>query len=256
MRVATWNVNNIRHRLPLLIACLDATKPDVVALQELKTTASEFPYADLEAAGYGSLVVGLKSENGVVLLARRSEPSEIRRALADDARDVQARYVEAAINGVMVGCLYALNGNPYPGPKFERTLTLMERLVAHAYELLIAGHPVVLAGDLKVVLADFDSFSTKSCADNALLRAKPRAAYERLLKKGWTDAFQNQHPSEPMYMFWEHRRNLWPRDARLRIDHLLHSKPLKPRLFSSGVDRAFCGMDEWSDYVPAWAELL
>lgn len=255
MRVATWNVNNIRHRLPLLRAWLDATKPDVVALQELKSPSAECPRAELEAAGYGSVFVGQKSWNGVALLARGREPTEIRRALPGDSNDAHARYVEAAIDGVIVACLYAPNGNPYPGPKFDYKMAWMGRLIAHASHLWKTGHPVILAGDYNVVPTDFDIYATRSFADNALLQAEPRAAIARLLKQGWTDAVRKQHPTQPMYTFWNYRRNRWPRDAGLRIDHLLLSKPLKAKLLDSGVDRAVRGMEDSSDHAPAWVEL-
>lgn len=255
MRLATWNVNNVRKRLPLLLAWLDATKPDVVALQELKSTASEFPRAELAAAGYASLAVGQKSWNGVALLARGGEPVEIRRCLPGDAKDVQARYLEAAIDGIIVAGLYLPNGNPYPGPRFDYKMAWMARLVDHAGELWKTGHPAVLAGDFNVVPTDFDVYSTKSYADNALFQAEPRAAYARLLQQGWTDALRKLHPKEPMYTFWDYRRNRWHRDAGLRIDHILLSKSLRPKLADSGVDRAVRGMEDSSDHAPVWVEI-
>lgn len=255
MRVCTWNVNNIRHRLPLLLAWLDATRPDIVVLQELKTATAEFPTGALEAAGYGSLVVGQKTWNGVALLARGHEPIEIRRTLPGDAKDTQARFIEAAVQGVIVAGLYLPNGNPCPGPKFDYKMAWLERLVRHADELWNADHPVILAGDFNVVPSDFDIYSTRSYLDNALLQPQARDAYARLLAQGWTDALRKKHPKEPMFTFWDYRRNRWPRDAGLRIDHILLSKQLKPKLVGAGVDRAVRGIEGPSDHAPVWVEL-
>lgn len=255
MRIATWNVNNVNKRLPLLLAWLDATKPEVVALQELKTTEVEFPRAELEAAGYGSLVVGQKTWNGVALLARGSDPVAVRRSLPGDAGDDQARYLEAAIKGVLVASLYLPNGNPWPGPKFDYKVAWFERLIKHAAELWSSGHPIVLAGDYNVVPTDTDIYSPKTWLDNALLQPESHEAYVRLLRQGWTDALRKTHPRESTYTFWDYRRSRWQRDAGLRIDHLLLSKPLKSKLVSAGVDREVRGMENASDHAPAWIEL-
>ena len=255
MRVATWNINDIRKRLPQLLAWLDVTRPDAVALQELKVTAEQFPRTEIERAGYGCLCVGQKSWNGVALLALNADPIEIRRALPGDVDDDQARYLEAAIGGVVVSSLYAPNGNPHPGPKFVYKLAWLERLNDHAAELLKSNHPVVLAGDYNVVPTDDDIYNPTTWLDNALLQSEPRAAYARLLRQGWTDAIRHHHPTERIYTFWDYRRNRWQRDAGLRIDHLLLSKPLKRRLAGAGVDRAVRGLDGASDHAPAWVEL-
>lgn len=255
MKIATWNINNVNKRLPILLAWLDATKPDAVALQELKTSDGEFPRAALEAAGYGSLVVGQKTWNGVALLARGSEPVSVRRSLPGDAKDNQARYVEGAIGGILVSSLYLPNGNPWPGPKFAYKLAWFERLINHAAELFESGHPVVLAGDYNVVPTDADIYSPKTWLDNALLQPEPREAFARLTKQGWTDALRMTHPKAPMFTFWDYRRNRWQRDAGLRIDHLLLSKALRPKLLSAGVDREVRALSEASDHAPAWVEL-
>lgn len=255
MRIATWNINNVNKRLPILLAWLDATKPDAVALQELKCSDVEFPRAALEAAGYGSLVVGQKTWNGVALLARGSEPVEVRRSLPGDENDTQARYVEGAIGGILVSSLYLPNGNPWPGPKFAYKLAWFERLVKHAAELLKTGHPVVLAGDYNVVPTDADTYSPKTWLDNALLQREPREAFARLMKQGWTDALRRVHPKEPMFTFWDYRRNRWQRNAGLRIDHLLLSNALRPRLVAAGVDREVRALTDASDHAPAWVEL-
>jgi exodeoxyribonuclease-3 len=255
MRVATWNVNNIAKRLPLLLAWLDATRPDVVALQELKCVDSQFPRAALEEAGYGCLFCGQKAWNGVALLARGEEPIEVRRALPGDPGDRHARYVEAAIAGVLIASLYAPNGNPRPGPKFDYKLAWMERLSLHAAELMKSGHPVVLAGDYNVVPTDEDIYSPKTWLENALLSNEAREAFGQLVKQGWTDAVRKLHPAERIYTFWDYRRSRWQRDAGLRIDHLLLSKSLRRRLSAAGVDRAVRGLAEPSDHAPAWIEL-
>jgi exodeoxyribonuclease-3 len=255
LRIATWNVNDIHKRLPLLLAWLDATRPDVVALQELKTSDETFPRAALKAAGYGSLVVGQRTWNGVALLARGSDPVPVRRSLPGDARDVQARWLEGAVEGILFASLYLPNGNPWPGPKFDYKMAWFERLIAHATELWQTGHPVALLGDFNVVPTDADIYSPASWLDNALLQPEPRAAYARLLDQGWADAVRELHPGEPIYTFWDFRRNRWPRNAGLRIDHLLLSKPLQSRLKTAGVDTAVRAMDNASDHAPVWAEL-
>jgi len=255
MRIATWNINNINSRLPLLLAWLDATKPDVVALQELKSTESEFPRAELETAGYGAMVVGQKTFNGVALLARGSDPVPVRRSLPGDAKDVQARYLEAAVEGIIVTSLYLPNGNPWPGPKFDYKLAWFERLIARAAELRKTDHPVVLCGDYNVVPTDADIYSPETWLDNALLQPEPREAYRRLLDQGWTDALRKAHPAKPDFTFWDYRRNRWARNAGLRIDHLLLSKPLKKKLVDAGVDKQVRGIEGASDHAPVWVEL-
>jgi exodeoxyribonuclease-3 len=255
MKLATWNINDVRKRLPLLLAWLDATAPDIVALQELKCTAAEFPTAALEAAGYEALVIGQRSWNGVALLARGATPIEIRRTLPGDATDRQPRYLEAAIRGIVVASLYLPNGNPCPGPKFDYKLAWFERLAVHAQGLLASGHPVILAGDYNVVPTDTDIYSPATWRDNALLQPEPRAAWARLLAQGWTDALEALHPGGRLYTFWDYRRNRWPRNAGLRIDHLLLSQALRPKLKAAGVDRALRAMDSASDHAPAWIEL-
>jgi exodeoxyribonuclease-3 len=255
MRIATWNINDVNKRLPLLLAWLEATKPDVVALQELKAVEEAFPRSALEQAGYGSLVVGQRTWNGVALLARGADPLPVRRSLPGDPRDDQARYVEAAVQGILFGCVYLPNGNPCPGPKFDYKLAWFERLIVHAAQLWDTGVPVALIGDFNVVPTDADIYSPKTWLDNALLQPEPREAYARLLKQGWTDALRAMHPDEPMFTFWDYRRNRWQRNAGLRIDHLLLSKKLKARRIAAGVDREVRGVEGASDHAPAWVDL-
>jgi exodeoxyribonuclease III len=257
MKIATWNINGIHQRLPILLAWLETTRPDVVALQETKVLDATFPHAELQRAGYGCVAVGQRTWNGVALLARGAEPVLTRRALPGNEADKDARYVEAAVGGVLFASIYLPNGNPCPGPKFELKLAWFERLIAHAEGLAASGAPVALLGDYNVVPTDADIYNPASWLDNALLQPGPRAAWARLLQQGWLDALAHQHPGQRrrLYTFWDHRRNRWQRDAGLRIDHLLLSAALQPRLQAAGVDRAVRGLEGSSDHAPAWAQL-
>lgn len=255
MRIAAYNINDVRKRLGPLRAWLDVTSPDVVCLQELKCTTGDFPREEIRKMGYEALVVGQRSWNGVAILAKGVEPVPIRRSLPDNAAAKEARYVEAAVNGIIVGCCYMPNGNPQPGPKFDAKLAWFERFSAHAAQLLAAGHPTVLAGDYNVVPTDADIYATRSFKDNALLQPEPRAAYQSLLEAGWTDALQRQSPETALYTYWSYMRNSWPRDAGLRIDHLLLSPKLARRMRGAGVDRAVRGLEGSSDHAPAWVEI-
>ena len=255
MKIATWNINGVNRRLPLLLEWLAEQRPDIVALQEIKTVDGDFPVAALEAAGYGSSCVGQRTWNGVALLARDAQPIEVRRALPGDPADRQARYLEAAIGGVLVASIYLPNGNPQPGPKFAYKLAWFERLIAHAATLWASDVPVALIGDFNVVPTEMDIYRTDSYRDNALLQEDARAAWRRLLDQGWTDAIRATHPSDRVYTFWDYLRNRWPRDAGLRIDHLLLSAPLAKRLKEAGVDREVRGRDGASDHAPAWIRL-
>jgi exodeoxyribonuclease-3 len=255
MKIATFNVNGVNGRLPVLLRWLEAARPDVVCLQELKAQPEKFPLAAIQAAGYGAIWRGQKSWNGVAILARDCEPHETRRGLPGDAEDEQSRYIEAAVRGVLVGCLYLPNGNPAPGPKFDYKLAWFERLKAHAADLLAQGAPVVLAGDYNVMPTDLDVYKPERWVDDALFRPEVRAAYAELLAQGWTDALRTLHPGERIYTFWDYFRNAFRRDAGLRIDHLLLSPQLAPRLRAAGVDRAARGWEKASDHAPVWIEL-
>ncbi len=227
----------------------------MVCLQELKAEDRAFPAAALRDAGYGAVWHGQRSWNGVAILARGAEPVLTRRGLPGDDADEQARYIEAAVQGVLVGCLYLPNGNPCPGPKFAYKLAWFQRLIAHAAGLLAAGVPVVLAGDYNVVPTDADIYSTKSWLRNALLQPQSRAAYRDLLGQGWTDCLRHLHPAEPMFTFWDYFRDRWERDAGLRLDHILLSPGLVGGLLAAGVDRFCRGQANASDHAPAWIEL-
>lgn len=255
LRIATFNVNGIRTRLPHLLQWLAKEQPDVACLQELKATDAAFPAQELEAAGYGALWAGQRAWNGVAVLARGAEPLEIRRRLPGDRSDDQSRYLEVAAHGVVVGCLYLPNGNPQPGPKFDYKLRWFERLHAHAQTLVDCGHPVVLAGDYNVVPIDLDIYDPKHWRRDALLQPESREAYARLLDQGWTDALRALHPDARIYTFWDYFRQHWPRNAGLRIDHLLLNPILRPRLRTAGVDRWVRDLDKASDHAPTWIEL-
>jgi len=255
MKIATFNINDVNKRLRNLIGWLGAEKPDVVALQELKAADRDFPKAAIAKAGYGSVWRGQKTWNGVAILARGCEPIVTRRELPGDPDDRQARYIEAAVNGIIVTSLYAPNGNPQPGPKFDYKLAWMDRLLAHAKQLYAAGVPVVLAGDYNVVPTDRDIYAVRSYANDALLQPRPRVQFQRLLRQGWRDAVRTLHPDAALYTYWSYLRNRWPRDAGLRIDHLLLSTAAAERLAAAGVHREVRGEAGASDHAPVWVEL-
>jgi exodeoxyribonuclease III len=254
MKVASFNINNINRRLANLLGWLREAEPDIVCLQELKAADTEFPADVIRAAGYHAVWRGEKRWNGVAILARWT-PVVTRMDLPGDASDGQCRYLEAAVNGVLVASIYAPNGNPQPGPKFDYKLAWLKRLNAHAAELYATGAPVVLAGDYNVVPTDLDIYPTKSWDHNALLQPEGRAAYQRLIGQGWTDAVRALHPKEPMYTFWDYMRNRWERDGGLRLDHILLSSVLTKRLQGAGVDRHLRGLEDASDHAPVWIDL-
>ena len=255
MKVASFNINGVVKRLANLLEWLAEAEPDVVALQEIKCTDAAFPRAELERAGYGAVWRGQGANHGVALLARGVEPVLTRRELPGDPGDREARYIEAAVGGVLIGGLYLPNGNPRPGPKFDFKLRWFERLERYAAELIAADIPALLVGDYNVVPSDGYIYSVLSYRGNALLQPEPRAAFARLLALGWTDAVGDMHPGEAVYTFWDYKRDAWARDAGLRIDHLLVSPALLPRLVDGGVDRAMRGRPDASDHAPAWIEL-
>ncbi|CAM3941604.1 Exodeoxyribonuclease III [Pseudomonas reidholzensis] len=255
LKIATFNINGIRSRLPALLAWLEREQPDIACLQELKAPDKDFPRATLEAAGYGCLYQGQPAWNGVAILARDSEPLEVRRGLPGMQDDSQARYLEAAVHGILVGCLYLPNGNPQPGPKFDYKLQWFECLIAHAQSLRDNGHPTVLAGDFNVVPTDLDIYDPRSWRKDALLQPETRACYQRLLAQGWLDALRHLHPEERVYTFWDYFRNHWPRNAGLRIDHLLLNPDLAPYLKAAGVDAWVRNETKASDHAPTWITL-
>lgn len=241
--------------MPVLLRWLAEARPDIVCLQELKAPDEKFPITAIQQAGYGAVWHGQKSWNGVAILARDGEPIETRRGLPGDPDDSHSRYIEAAVRGMLVGCLYLPNGNPAPGPKFSYKLRWFDRLIAHAAALLALGQPVVLAGDYNVMPTELDVYAPERWVDDALFRPEVRDAFHRLTAQGWVDTLRVLHPGERIYTFWKFFRNAYARDAGLRIDHLLLSPPLAGRLAAAGVDRAVCGWEKASDHAPTWVEL-
>lgn len=255
MKIATYNVNGIGARLPVLLRWLEETKPDVACLQELKAIPENFPEQALLDAGYQSIWHGQKSWNGVAIVSRIGRPEEVRRTLPGDPDDVNSRYIEAHVGGVLVGCLYLPNGNPAPGPKFDYKMKWFERLTTHAAGLLASGDPVVLTGDYNVMPTELDVYKPEKWVDDALFRPEVRAAFHTLVSQGWTDALRKLHPDEKIYTFWDYFRNAYGRDAGLRIDHFLLSPTLAPRLKAAGVNREVRGWEKSSDHGPVWIEL-
>jgi exodeoxyribonuclease III len=255
VKIATYNVNGIKARLPRLLEWLDETKPDIVCLQELKSSDETIPIADVEAAGYGAIWHGQKGFNGVAILARGEQPVEVQKGLGGEPEDDHSRYIEANVMGLRVASIYLPNGNPQPGPKFDYKLRWMERLAARAADLLALETPVILAGDYNVVPTDRDISNPRMLADDALMQPESRAAFRRLNAQGWTDAVLMRHPTNPPWTFWDYQMNAWPRDAGFRIDHLMLSPEAADRLQDAGVDKEYRGREKASDHAPTWVEL-
>lgn len=255
MKIATYNVNGIRARLPRLIEWLTETQPDVVCLQELKSADEGLPRKDIEAAGYGAIWHGQKGFNGVAILAKGAEPEEVQRGLGGDPEDEQSRYIEANVFGVRVAGIYLPNGNPLPGPKFDYKLRWMERLRARAQAILAEEIPAVIAGDYNVIPHDDDVFRPAAMADDALMQPESRAAYRRLLDDGWTDALRARYPTGGVWTYWDYQAGALQRDAGFRIDHLLLTAELADRLVNAGVDRDHRGREKASDHAATWIEI-
>ena len=255
MKIATYNVNGIKARMPRLIEWLDEQKPDIAVLQEIKSSDETFPESDIRDAGYGAIWHGQKGFNGVAVLARGADPVERLRGLPGGPDDLHSRYLEAEVDGVIVASIYLPNGNPQPGPKFDYKLSWFERLNARAAELLALEVPVVLAGDYNVVPTEADIWSPNGLAGDALVQPESRAAFRRLAAQGWTDALKSRHPAAKMWTFWDYQMNAWPRDAGFRIDHLMLSPEAADRLVDAGVDREYRGRERASDHAPTWEVL-
>lgn len=255
MKIVSYNVNGIKARLPRLIEYLTEQQPDVVCLQELKSSDETFPEADVRAAGYGVVWHGQKGFNGVAVLARGADPVERQRGLAGDPDDAHSRYLECEIDGLVVASIYLPNGNPCPGPKFDYKLRWMERLEARARDLLASELPVVLAGDYNVIPNDDDVFSVHAMASDALMQPESRGAYRALVAQGWTDSLRVRHPRGGIWTFWDYQAGAWQRDAGFRIDHLLLSPAVADRLQDAGVDRDYRGREKTSDHAPTWVTI-
>jgi exodeoxyribonuclease-3 len=255
VKIATYNVNGINGRLPVLLRWLEERAPDIACLQELKTSDEKFPALAIEGAGYGAIWHGQKSYNGVAILARGTQPVETRRGLPGDPDDTHSRYIEADVFGMRVGCLYLPNGNPAPGPRFEYKLAWFERLIAHAAELMGSGTPTILCGDYNAVPTPLDAHRPERWVGDAVFFPETRDAYARLLAQGWTDALRTMHPGEVIYTYWDYFRLAFQRGVGLRMDHVLLSPKLAPRLKAAEVDKHVRGWEKTSDHAPVWVEL-
>lgn len=255
MKIVTYNVNGIKARLPRLLEYLAETQPDIVCLQELKSSDETFPEAEIRGAGYGAVWHGQKGFNGVAVLAKGVDPVERQRGLAGEPEDEHSRYLECTAFGLVVASIYLPNGNPRPGPKFDYKLRWIDRLRARAHALLIEEAPVILAGDYNVIPNDDDTYSVKAMAEDALMQPESRHGYRALLAQGWTDALRTRHPRGGVWTFWDYQAGAWQRDAGFRIDHLLLSPAVADRLTEAGVDKDYRGREKASDHAPTWVRL-
>ncbi|MEZ2337980.1 exodeoxyribonuclease III [Mucilaginibacter sp. RCC_168] len=255
MKIATYNVNGINGRLPVLLRWLAESQPDIVCLQELKAPNEKFPEAAIKEAGYNAIWHGQKSWNGVAILSRLDDFKELSRGLPGDEDDLHSRYIEAVAGGIIIACLYLPNGNPAPGPKFDYKLAWFNRLQEHAARKIKQDVPMILAGDFNVMPAELDVYKPERWLDDALFRPEVRSAFEKLLKQGWEDAIRKLYPGQQIYTFWDYFRNAYGRNAGLRIDHFLLSPNLRGRLVSGGVDKEVRGWEKSSDHAPVWIEL-
>jgi exodeoxyribonuclease-3 len=252
MKIATFNVNGVNGRLPVLLRWLKECRPDVACLQELKSPDERFPREAIEKAGYGAIWHGQKAYNGVAILARGEVPAETRRGLPGDPDDTHSRYIEAEVGGVRIGCLYLPNGNPAPGPRFDYKLAWFARFNRYAAKLLKSKQKVVLAGDYNVIPTELDAYKPERWVKDALFFPESRAAYAKLLSQGWTDAIRHLHPNEAIYTFWDYFRNAYARNAGIRIDHVLLNPSAAKLLVAAGVDRDVRGWEKTSDHAPTW----
>jgi exodeoxyribonuclease-3 len=255
MKIATYNVNGINARLPVLLRWLEETKPDVACLQELKAPMEKIPQQAIKDAGYHAIWHGQKSWNGVAILSRNEPPEEIRRALPGDPEDINSRYIEAKINGVIIGCLYLPNGNPAPGPKFDYKMKWFERFRLHTAELLASDVPVILTGDFNVMPTELDVYKPERWVNDALFRPEVRAAFRTITEQGWTDAIRKLYPDEVIYTYFDFFRDAYARNAGLRIDHFLLSQHFDNRLLAAGVNLDVRGWEKTSDHAPVWIEV-
>jgi len=256
MKIATYNVNGVNGRLPVLLRWLGETQPDIVCLQELKAPQENFPEAAINDTGYNALWHGQKQWNGVAILTKAGlKVEEVGRSLPGDPEDVQSRYLEAMVEGILICCLYLPNGNPAPGPKFDYKLKWFQRLTDRAKALLDFKIPVILLGDFNVMPTELDVYKPERWVKDALFRPETREAFHKLVAQGWTDAIRKLYPDEKIYTFWDYFRNAYDRDAGLRIDHFLLSPQLVDKLKDAKVDRHVRGWEKTSDHAPVWIEI-
>lgn len=255
MKIATYNVNGVNGRLNVLLRWLEESAPDIVCLQELKAPQDKFPIKAINDAGYNAIWHGQKQWNGVAILAKNMDIEEVTRVLPGDEDDLQSRYIEALINGIVIACLYLPNGNPAPGPKLEYKLKWFDRLAERGEELLKLKIPVILVGDFNVMPTELDVYKPERWVKDALFRPEVRKAFKDLVSQGWTDAIRKLYPDQKIYTFWDYFRNAYERDAGLRIDHFLLSPQVDKKLVSGGVDRHVRGWEKTSDHGPVWIEI-
>jgi len=255
MKIATYNVNGVNGRLPVLLRWLSETQPDIACLQELKAPQEKFPEEAILEAGYEALWLGQKSWNGVAVLSRIGTPQISRTSLPGDDSDEASRYLEVKVKDLIICCLYLPNGNPVPGPKFDYKLRWFERLDAHAEMLINSGKKVVLAGDFNVIPTENDVYKPEKFKNDALFLPEIREAFHNLISQGWTDAIKHLYPNETIYTFWDYFRNAYQRNAGMRIDHFLLSPEVLPQLKKAGVDTDVRGWEKSSDHGPVWIEL-
>ena len=255
MKIATYNVNGVNGRLPVLLRWLAETAPDIVCLQELKAPQEKFPEQALNDAGYHAIWQGQKSWNGVAIISRHQKPQQIRQGLPGYENDPNSRYIEALVNDILIGCLYLPNGNPAPGPKFDYKLEWINYFQAYAADLIKSNKPVVLTGDYNIIPTEQDAYKPERWVEDALFRPEARAAFQMLMAQGWTDALRHLFPEQTVYTFWDYFRGAYSRNAGLRIDHFLLSPAVKNRLTNAGVDRQVRGWEKTSDHAPVWIEL-
>ena len=255
MKIATYNVNGVNGRLPVLLRWLEEAKPDIVCLQELKAPQEKFPLKEIEEAGYHAVWKGQKSWNGVAILSKNEKPVLRTNILEGDDEDEQSRYLEAKIGDLTIACIYLPNGNPYPGPKFNYKLKWFERLQARAELLISSEKPAILIGDFNVMPTEKDVYKPEKWINDALFRIEVRDAFFELLNQGWTDAIRELYPDEVIYTFWDYFRNAYERNAGLRIDHFLLSPELKDKLKEAKVDKHVRGWEKSSDHAPVWIEI-
>jgi exodeoxyribonuclease-3 len=256
MKIASFNVNGVNGRLPVLLRWLDESAPDVVCLQELKSPDEKFPQAAIAEAGYDSVWSGQKSWNGVAILTKKGmDVHTVDRGLAGNKEDIQSRYIEAMVNDIFIVCIYLPNGNPAPGPKFDYKLEWFARLNSRALKLFKTGKPVIIAGDYNVIPEDIDAYKPERWVNDAVFFPESREAYRKLLAQGWTDSIRTLYPDTKIFTYWDYFRNAFQRDAGIRMDHILLSSSLKKKLKSGGVDRHVRGWEKSSDHAPVWIEI-
>ena len=266
MKIATYNINGIKARLPRLKEWLSETRPSVACLQEIKSQDKDFPASEFEELGYQAIWHGQKSFNGVAILVDQNagfKAEEVQRGLGIDGpkegEGEQARYLEADISGgdatIRIVCIYLPNGNPQPGPKFDYKLAWMEKLQERANQIWEEEIPAAILGDYNVIPHDNDTYSVKAMASDALMQPESRAAYSRLLATGWVDAVRSHNPRGGVWTYWDYQAGAWQRDHGFRIDHILLTPELADRLVSVGVDKEHRGREKASDHAPTWATL-